>query len=60
MGLNKYEGDVFTFANEFTAKVENGIVYLEQYSEGSFPLIHIKTEEQYLALYEILTGVKRV
>lgn len=60
IGLKKYEGDVFTFATEFTAIVENGVVYLEEYGEGAFPLPHIKTEEQYLALYEILTGEKRV
>lgn len=59
MGLEKYEGDVFTFAEEFTSTVRNGIVYLEEYGEGEFPLIHIKTEEQYLILYEILTGEKR-
>lgn len=60
MGLEKYEGDMFTFATEFNAMVEKGIVYLEQYGEGAFPLEHIKTEEQYLKLYEILTGEKRV
>lgn len=56
MGLEKYEGDMFTFAEEFTSIVINGVVYLEEYAEGQFPLIHIKTEEQYLILYEILTG----
>jgi hypothetical protein len=60
MGLEKYEGDMFTFATEFNAMVEKGIVYLEEYAEGAFPLEHIKTEEQYLKLYEILTGEKRV
>jgi hypothetical protein len=60
MGLEKYEGDFFTFAEEFTSIVRNGVVYLEEYGEGEFPLLHIKTEEQYLILYEILTGEKRV
>ena len=52
--------DVFTFAEEFTSIVRNGIVYLEEYGEGEFPLLHIKTAKQYLALYEYLTGKKRV
>ena len=60
MGLEKYEGDFFNFAEVFTATVRNGVVYLEEYSEGAFPLIHIKTEEQYLILHELLTGEKRL
>ena len=60
MGLEKYEGDLFTFAEVFTATVRNGVVYLEEYSEGAFPLIHIKTEEQYLIFHELLTGEKRL
>jgi hypothetical protein len=59
MGLEKYEGETFTFAEEFTSFIKNGVVYLEEYGEGKFPLHHIKTEEQYLILYEILTGEKR-
>ncbi len=34
LGLEKYEGDFFTFAEVFTATVRNGIVYLEEYSGG--------------------------
>jgi len=59
-GLEKYEGEMFNFATEFTASVKNGIVYLEQYSEGAFPLTHIKTEAQYLQLYKLLTGDDKI
>jgi len=56
MGLEKYEGKFFTFAEEFTCRIADGIVWIEEYSEGEFPLKHINTEQQYISLYEILTG----
>ena len=60
IGLEKYENHYFTFAQEFTATVRGGVVYLEEYGEGEFPLEHIKTEEQYLVLHKILTGKELV
>jgi hypothetical protein len=57
--LKKYEKDSFSFAEVFHARIEKGVVYLEEYGEGAFPLPHIKTEKQYLELYETLTGKKR-
>jgi len=56
MELEKYNGKWFGFAEEFTCRITNGIVWIEEYSEGEFTLGHIKTEQQLITLYEILTG----
>jgi len=55
--LEKYEGKSFHFAENFHCEVTDGIVWIEEYSEGLAPLLHIKTEKQYIELYEILTGM---
>jgi hypothetical protein len=58
MELEKFNGQSFEFAEVFTCRVDKGVVLIEQYSEGQFSLTHIKTEKQYIDLYEILTGNK--
>jgi hypothetical protein len=58
MSLDKFNGKIFSFAQEFTCRVDDGFVTIEQYSEGEFDLPHIKTETQFIQLYEILTGEK--
>jgi len=58
MRLEKYNGKSFEFAEDFVATVTNGVVYVEQFADGEFPLEHIKTESQFIELYEILTGEK--
>ena len=54
--LTKYNDTKFKFADEFTCSVRHGIVYVEEYNEGEFPLLHIKCEADYLVLFGILTG----
>ena len=55
--LEKFNGKWFEFAKVFTCRVDfKGVVLIEEYSEGEFPLTHIKTEQQFIQLYEILTG----
>ena len=54
--ISKYNGNWFSFAGEFTCWVREGIVYIEEYAEGEFPLTYICKEEQLKMLYEILTG----
>ena len=58
MELIKFNGKGFSFAEEFNCTISEGIVWIEEYSEGRFPLSHIKTEKQFIHLYEILTGKK--
>jgi len=58
MSLEKYEGRFYTFAEVFNIGVRDGVVVIEQYSEGEFPIDTIKTEAQYSALFEMLTGKK--
>jgi len=58
MDIEKYNDRFFSFAEEFTCSISGGVVYIEQYGEGRFPLTHIKTERQLILLYEILTGYK--
>lgn len=54
--LEKYNGKWFQFAEAFNCQVDNSIVWIEEYGEGKFPLTHVKTEKQFIQLYEILTG----
>ena len=54
--LNDYFGMSFEFAEQFTCYIESTGVWIEEYYEGSFCLDHIKTREQLVQLYEILTG----
>lgn len=56
MELEKFNGQSFEFAEVFTCRVDEGVIWIEQYSEGQFSLTHIKTEKQYIDLFEILTG----
>lgn len=51
----------FTFSKNFTCYLwfdegDEDIVYIEQYSEGAYPLKHIKYLHQYQNLYYELTG----
>ena len=54
--MEKYIGKFFEFAEVFTCDIAENGVWIEQYSEGSYCLEHIKTEKQLIQLYEILTG----
>ena len=56
--LDKFNGKWFEFAEVFSCRVDKGVVWIEEYSEGEFSLLHIKTEKQFIQLYEILTGQK--
>ncbi len=56
--LEKFNGKWFEFAEVFTCRVDKGVVWIEEYSEGEFSLMHIKTEHQFIQLYEILTGLQ--
>jgi len=48
----------FMFGDNFSCDVIDGKVFIEQYGEGSEELEHIKTKDDYIKLYEILTGDK--
>ena len=50
----------FDFAAEFTCWIEDEKVYMEEYGEGAFELIHIKTIDDYKKLYKLLTGNKMI
>ena len=54
--LEQYNGKSFRFAEVFTCSIRNGVVFIEEYCEGEFPLRHIKTKDKLIQLYEILTG----
>ena len=56
--LDKFNGKHFYFAEEFTCRVKENTIWLEQYGEGEFQLPHIETELKFIQLYEILTGLK--
>lgn len=56
--LENFNGKSFEFAENFTCQIDEGIVWIEEYSEGAFPLSHIKKVNQFIQLYEILTGIK--
>ena len=56
--MKKFNRKKFYFAEVFTCMVDGGEVFIEQYSEGECLLSHIKTEGQFIQLYEILTGNK--
>ena len=56
--LERFNGKEFRFAGVFSCVVDNGEVLIEQYCEGKCLLDHIRTEDQFMQLYEILTGKK--
>jgi len=56
MNLEKLEGQRFIFATNFKCWIEGGEVLIEAYFEGVSSLGHIKTEKQFISLYEALTG----
>ena len=47
--------ELFKFANEFTCYFSAGVIFIEQYSEGMFPLKHIKYVHQLQNLHHSLT-----
>ena len=50
----------FEFAEEFSCWIYDGKVYMEEYSEGEYELVHIKTIRDYQKLHKLLTWHKLV